>query len=740
MEEKKIDNSGEKHICGQCGATFEGNFCHVCGVAAQDKLTFCPVCGFDRVEDAPFCSNCGFSFVLREAEPAKPAGEEKKQPTSPVVQSADMDLDAMSQLDDLYVQPERYSSELDFQYRVNRRSGVVTITKYIGNEREVCVPPTIEGKPVVKIAEKAFADNVFITKVVLPEGLKAIEDWIFFRCTSLVSISFPSTLEKVGLSQCTDCGNLREIIVAKGNKTFYSGCNALVQKSDKRMILGAQQIPYGVLEIGTCAFVGRSCLTEITIPETVKKLCYEAFFGCKNLAHVTLTGNTVEWEGRVFENCTSLTYFVIPEGTKKIGGAAFVGCKKLEYVVFPDSLVEVTGASFSGCPKLKTFYCSSKHIMHNWHPTWNKDCKAKISTDTPPCFVAPDAEEEKKPKKKAKAKPQKPQKEEKQITINRKLVMFIALAVALAALIIGGIVYARKSFGVQKHEDGTVTLHIYKNMAVNGKKPMWKRFYSDLEPHFVEIEEGVTKIGNYAFEKNSIVSISISSTVETIEEFAFSGCNRLCEVKNETSLDVSELVAGAHRIYTEEESYLSVLEDGHILYEDDDEKMVVSYVGDDKILVVPEGVTMIADHAYASCDSFDSIRFPDTLTYIDVNAFNGCQGLVAVNIPDTVTTIEASAFAACFNLQMVSFNCESLGDGAFSNCERLGTVAVGDNVKRIGQNAFWGCQSLFDFQVNTTGWKIYSYGADAKNGTEVDLKNDFMLLTTEWAQYYLKRD
>ena len=744
MEEKHIESGAERHICQECGTTFEGHFCHACGAKAQGELTYCPVCGIDRVEGAPFCANCGFSFVVREAEPAHQApattAEEEKQPAAPVAPSVDMDLYAMSQLDDMYIQPERYSSEMDFKYRVNKRSGVVTITKYIGNDREVCVPPTIEGKPVVKIDSKAFGENVMIRKVVLPEGLKTLDDWVFFCCTNLESISFPSTLTKVGLSQCTDCGNLREIIVAKGNRTFYSGCNALVQRSDNCLILGAQQIPYGVSEIGTCAFVGRFHLTEITIPETVKKLCYEAFFGCKNLTKVTMTGNTVEWESRVFENCTSLTYFVIPEGIKKIGGAAFNGCKKLEYVVFPDSLVEVEGASFSECPRLKTFYCTSKHIMRNWHPKWNEGCKAKISTETPPCFVVTDPPKAEKPKKAPKATPQKPKTEGKKLPAGyKKVILFILVAAALAALVIGGIVFTRSSFGVQI-EDGITTLHIYKNMAVTGNKPMWKRFYPDLEPQFVEIEEGVTKIGNYAFERDSIVSISIASTVNRIEPFAFAGCNRLYEVQNLSPVSIGDAAAGVHRIYGDEESYLTVLEDGHILYETGADKTVVSYVGDAKTLVIPEGVTVIADHAYAGCNSFDSIQFPASVTTIGVGAFAGCQGLIAVNIPDSVTIIEASAFANCKNLEAVSFNCHRLEDNAFANCESLNTVVVGDDVARIGQNAFLRCHALDDFRVNTTGWKIYSYGADAVNGTDADLKNEFIKLLGDWAQYYLKRD
>ena len=217
MEEKRVDGGTQDVVCKQCGATFHGNFCPVCGAKNEamatngENMDFCPVCGFDRVGDAPFCANCGFAFVLKkQVETGASVAESpavsatSTAPIAPAVKpmpsAVGMDLVAMNELDDMYVVPQSFASALDFKYRVNKKKGTVTITEYIGNDREVCVPPTIDGMPVVKIGEKAFGENKMISKVVLPEGLTTLGDWVFFYCTNLVSISFPSTLEKVGLS------------------------------------------------------------------------------------------------------------------------------------------------------------------------------------------------------------------------------------------------------------------------------------------------------------------------------------------------------------------------------------------------------------------------------------------------------------------------------------------------------------------------------------------------------------
>jgi hypothetical protein len=46
-------------------------------------------------------------------------------------------------------------AKTDFEYSVNR-DGTLTITKYIGTEKNVVVPSGIDGKAVTKIGEYAF--------------------------------------------------------------------------------------------------------------------------------------------------------------------------------------------------------------------------------------------------------------------------------------------------------------------------------------------------------------------------------------------------------------------------------------------------------------------------------------------------------------------------------------------------------------------------------------------------------
>ena len=72
-------------------------------------------------------------------------------------------------------------------------------------------------------------------------------------------------------------------------------------------------------------------------------------------------------------------------------------------------------------------------------------------------------------------------------------------------------------------------------------------------------------------------------------------------------------------------------------------------------LILPDGVTAIADNAFKYCDSLVNVTIPNSVTEIRSKAFSDCRNLVNVTIPASVTKIDASAFEYCTSMKNVYY-------------------------------------------------------------------------------------
>ena len=85
----------------------------------------------------------------------------------------------------------------------------VVITRYLGREKEVTVPPRIAGKPVEGIAASAFEYNERVEKIQLPKRIRFIGKHAFFGCTNLTEIKFfKKNMEVVNPTSVNRCPNL----------------------------------------------------------------------------------------------------------------------------------------------------------------------------------------------------------------------------------------------------------------------------------------------------------------------------------------------------------------------------------------------------------------------------------------------------------------------------------------------------------------------------------------------------
>lgn len=121
-------------------------------------------------------------------------------------------------------------------------------------------------------------------------------------------------------------------------------------------------------------------------------------------------------------------------------------------------------------------------------------------------------------------------------------------------------------------------------------------------------------------------------------------------------------------------------------------------------VVIPEGVTRIADKAFSRCSNITSIVIPDSVTDIGESAFAFCYSLESITIPNGITHISDWMFHKCTSLKKVEISdrVTSIGKEAFKGCGSLTTIIIPEGVTSIGERAFDSCHNLTSISIPST--------------------------------------
>ena len=204
----------------------------------------------------------------------------------------------------------------------------------------------------------------------------------------------------------------------------------------------------------------------------------------------------------------------------------------------------------------------------------------------------------------------------------------------------------------------------------------------------VIVEEGVTALGAGAFELcHNITSVSLPSTLETIDYFAFSGCKSLTSVtipESVTSIGIEAFCQSGLTEVTIPDSVTSL------------EKKAFRNCQDLTQVKLSDSITAIADETFEECNKLTSVTIPEGVLSIGKNAFYKCTKLASVTIPGSVTTIGEDAFMHCSSLTSVTIpeGVTTIGDAAFWYCTGLKSVELPDSLTSIGLSGFAYCSSL----------------------------------------------
>ena len=187
------------------------------------------------------------------------------------------------------------------------------------------------------IGNRAFSSCSSLTSLTLPSSLQSIGDSAFEDCSSLSSLTFSSTLQSIGYWAFRGCTSLRSVI---GNQ-FYKVIDQMLLSAD-----GTQVIAYW----------GEN--SEVTIPEGVQSIGFGAFRDCKSLSSLTLPTSLQSIGDSAFYGCSSLTSLTLPSILQSIGDGAFRYCKSLRSLTLPSSLQSIGDGAFTRCTSLRSVICN----------------------------------------------------------------------------------------------------------------------------------------------------------------------------------------------------------------------------------------------------------------------------------------------------------------------------------------------------------------------------------------------
>ena len=292
-------------------------------------------------------------------------------------------------------------------------------------------------------------------------------------------------------------------------------------------------IPDSVTSIEKSAFLGCSKLTSMVIPNSVTSIAERVFYECKKLKSVTISDSLTSIGDEAFSYCSSLTSVTIPDSVTSIGDRAFWGCESLTSVTIPDSVTSIGWGAFYWCESLTSVTIP--------------DSVTSIG-DGAFCGCKALADDE-------------------------------------------GFVIIRNVLYSYRGNDSEVI--IPDSVTSIGYKAFW--YCNSLTS--VTIGNSVTSIGDSAFSScYSLTSVTIPDSVTSIGESAFSYCSRLTTVTIPDSVTSIEKSAffGCERLTA---------------------------------ITIPDSVMSIGEYAFYSCKRLTSVTIPDSVKSIGRDAFAECRSL-----------------------------------------------------------------------------------------------------------------
>ena len=586
----------------------------------------------------------------------------------------------------------------------------------LGDElQSISIPGSVRS-----IGAYAFS-STNLTSLDIPEGVEIIEDFAFYRCLNLSSIQFPQTLTTLGdgvfrenhlLTSITipksvtqingtpiwGCDGLVSIIVEDGNPVYDSrnNCNAIIETTTNRLVSGCQStvIPDDIETIGIHAFNGLIKLKEITIPNSVKKICHRAFHACR------------------------LSSLIIPESVEELEGEALLSMndydpslvsitveREVPLVLTEDPYLPVQGILYVPAGSEEAYRAADYWKDFRVIATIGENLvPLPMGEDQPWAMKYVFGESQanlQEPSADSNGNPWYAEEYDDSAweTLTGPMARFESQfkQVNYSWEVGGSYYFLRRNFQMDSVKDGFYKIRgiCDNNMDayLNGQKLTKTdlggfNWLFSIPSSLLHVGENVLALFVYDWDEGGAggdayldYCLYYSSNSHIID-FADANVKALC-LAWDTNQDgeLSEAEAAA------------VTDLGEVFKENTD---ITSF---DELQYFT-GLTGIGDYAFYNCIGLTSVTIPSTVTSIGDFAFHGCNYLSSFIIPEGVTRLGNNAFEECYNLPSITIPSSviSIGSNAFTSTDFASIVVEEGNTIYDSRN---DCNAIIEKEYNT---------------------------------------
>ena len=210
--------------------------------------------------------------------------------------------------------------------------------------------------PAKQFSVKADSSSNFLHKLILPEGVKTINEGAF-HYSLIDNLVIPSTVTTVGQYAFANSHiqklDLPDNITEIGDYNSYYGVGAF----SYMYWLKSLKLPKNLTYIPEWAFYRCYYLEDVMLPVELERVYEYAFYECNKMKLQSFPDKLTYIDKYAFADNYNIgkdvESLVIPESVTFIGESAFENCTGLEAITIPVSIWTMPKSILSGCTNLK---------------------------------------------------------------------------------------------------------------------------------------------------------------------------------------------------------------------------------------------------------------------------------------------------------------------------------------------------------------------------------------------------